>query len=70
MCSATDTTVLIEQDSVENGVSIDRATNVPQGLKDTVPPAAPIKLEAEPATPSMEYIVDRIAGHCTTRGGI
>ena len=68
--SATDTTVLIEQDGVENRVSIDRVTKMPRGPGDTVTPATPTEPDAEVATPGAEYVVDRIVGHRTARGGV
>ena len=70
MRSATDTTVLIEQDCVENRVSIDRVTKMPRGPGDTVTPATPTEPDAQAATPRVEYVVDRIVGHRMTRGGI
>ena len=70
MRSATDTTVLIEQDGVENRVSIDRVTKMPRGPGDTVTPATRTESDAEVATPSAEYVVDRIFGHRTARGGV
>ena len=41
MRSATENTVFIEQDGMENRVSIDRVTKMPRGPGDTVAPAAP-----------------------------
>ena len=67
--SATDTTVLIEQDGVENRVSIDRVTKIPRGPGDTVTPATPTESDAEIATPRAEYVVDRIVRHRIARGG-
>ena len=68
--SATDTTVLIEQDGLETRVSIDRITKMPRGPGDTVAPATPTELDAQAATPRVEYVVDRIVGHRMTRGEI
>ena len=68
--SATDTTVLIEQDGVENHVSIDRVTKMPCRLGDTVAPATPTEPDAQAAMLRVEYVVDRIVGHRMTRGGI
>ena len=68
--SATDTTVLIGQDGVENHVSIDRVTKMPRGPGDTVTPATRTESDAEVTTPSAEYVVDRIIGHRTARGGV
>ena len=68
--AATDTAVLIEQDGVENRVSIDRVTKMPRGPGDTVTPATRTESDAEVATPSAEYVVDRIVGHRTARGGV
>ena len=70
MRSATDTTVLIEQDGVENRVTIDRVTKMPRGPGDTVASATPTEPDAQDATPRVEYVVDRIVGHRMTRGGI
>ncbi|CDF32918.1 unnamed protein product [Chondrus crispus] len=67
--SATDTTVLIEQDGVENRVSIDRVTKMPRGPGDTVASAIPSASDAQTTTPRAEYVVDRIVGHRMTRGG-
>ena len=68
--SATDTTVLIEQDGVENRVSIDGVTKMPRGPGDTVTPATRTESDEEAATPGAEYVVDRIVGHRTARGGV
>ena len=68
--SATDTTVLIEQDGVENRVSIDRVTKIPRGPGDNVTPATPTEPDAEATTPGAEYVVYRTVGHRTTRGGV
>ena len=68
--SATDTTVLIEQDGVENRVSIDRVTKMLRGPGDTVAPATPTEPDVEAATPSAEYVFDRIVGHRPARGGV
>ena len=67
---ATDTTDLIEQeDGVENRVGIEGVTKMPRGSGDTVTPARSGESDAQVATPSAEYVVDRIFGHCTMRGG-
>ena len=55
--SATDTTVLIEQDSVENRVSIDRVTKIPSRPGDTVTPSISTELDAQAITPRVEYVV-------------
>ena len=68
--SATDTTVLIEQDGLENRVSIDCVTKMPRGPGDTVTPATRTESDAEVATPSAEYVVERIVEHRTARGGV
>ena len=68
--SATDTTVLIEQDAVENRVSIDRVTKMPHRPGYTVTPATTTNPGAKAATPGAEYVVDRIVGHRRTRGGV
>ena len=68
--SATETTVLIEQDGVENRVSTKCITKMPRGLGDTVAPATPTEPDEETAAPGAEYVVDRIVGHCTPRGGV
>ena len=68
--SATDTTVPIEQDGVENRVSNDRVTKMPRGPGDTVTLATRTESDAEVATPSAEYVVDCIFGHRTARGGV
>ena len=70
MHSATDTTVLIEHDGVENRVSIDRVTKMPCGPGDTVAPAIPTEPDAKAATPGADYFFDRIVGHLTERGGV
>ena len=70
VCSATDTTVLIEQNGVENRVSIDCVTKMPRGAGETVTPATRTESDEEAATPGAEYVVDRIVGHRTARGGV
>ena len=70
VCNATDTTVFIEQDGVENGVSMDRVTKMQRGPGDTFTPAPPTELDEEAATPGAEYVVDRIVRHLTARGGV
>ena len=68
--SATDTPALIEQDGVENRVSIYGVTKMPRGPGDTATPATRTESDAEVATPSAECVVDRIVGHRTALGGI
>ena len=51
-------------------MSIDRVTKMPRGLGDTVTPATRTELDAEVATLSAEYVVDRIVGHRTACGGV
>lgn len=69
MHSTTDNRVPIEQDAVENRGSIARVTNMPRGPGDTVTPAVSTESDAQAVTPSAEYVVDCIFGHCTTLGG-
>ena len=68
--SAADTMVLIEQDGLENRVSIDPVTKIPRGPGDTVTLATSTEPDAQAATPRVEYIVDRTLGNRTTRRGI
>ena len=68
--SAMDTTVLIEQDGVENRVSIDRVTKMPRRPGDTVTPATRTESDEEAATPGAEHVVERIVRHRTARGGV
>ena len=70
MRSATETTVLIEQDGVENRVSIDRVTKMPRRPGDTVTPATPTEPDEEAAAPGAEYVIDRIVGNRAARGGV
>ena len=70
MGSARDTTALIEQDGVEDSVSIDRVTKMPRRPGDTVAPATPTGPDAESATPGAEYSVDGIVGNRTALGGV
>ena len=70
MSIATDTTVLIEQDGVENRVSIERVTEMPRGPGDTVAPTTPSESDPGAATPGADYVVDRIVGHSTARGEV
>ena len=68
--SATDTTVVTEQDGVENSVSIDRVTKMPRRPGDIVAPAPPTESDAEVATQGAEYVVHRIVGHRISRGKV
>ena len=43
---------------------------MPRGPGGTVAPATRTESDAEVATPSAEYVVDRIVRHCTARGGV
>lgn len=71
-CVSSDTniTVLIDQDGVENRVSIDHLTKIPRGLWDAVTPAATAETEAEKTVPRAEYVVECIVGYRTRRSGI
>ena len=55
---------------MENLVSIDRVTKLPREPGDNVTPATPPEPDAKAATLGAEYVVDRIVGHRTTRGGV
>ena len=68
--SATDTTVLIEQDGVENRVGIDCITKMPRGRRDNVTPATRNESDEEASTPGAEYVVDFIVGHRTAPGRV
>ena len=67
--AATNTTVLIEQDGVENGVSIDHVTKMLRRPGDTVAPATPKNPEEEAVTTGAEFVVHRIVGPHAARGG-
>ena len=68
--SATDTTVVIDQDGVSNRVSIDRVTKMPRGPSGTAATTAPTDRMEETPDPTVEYVVERVVAHRESPAGI
>ena len=68
--SATEATVVFDQDGVSNCVSSDRITKMPRGPRDvTIASPTPPATSGEPE-PAVEYVVDRLVRHRETCKGI
>ena len=67
--SATETTVVVDQDGVSNRVSIDRATKMPRGPHDATVAASTTDSPAGIPDPPAEYVVDHLVAHREARSG-
>ena len=70
--SATDATVVINQDGVRNRVIMDRVTKMPRATHEPVASALTTDTDANAAAPQgeVEYNIDRITAHHNTREGV
>lgn len=64
--SATDVTVVIDQDGVSNRLSIDRVTKMPLGPIGTAATTVPPDRRGETPDPTAKYVVERVAAHRET----
>ncbi|CDF40922.1 unnamed protein product [Chondrus crispus] len=67
--SATETTVVVDQDGVSNRVSIDRITRMPRGPRDVTAAAATQPAAGGEPEPAAEYVIDHLVGHRENRTG-
>ncbi|CDF39905.1 unnamed protein product [Chondrus crispus] len=67
--SATETTVVVDQDGVSNRVSIDRITRMPRGPRDVTTAAPTQPAAAGEPEPAAEYVIDHLVGHRENRTG-